>query len=453
MLGRTVRALDAQRYGLDVAGQNIANVNTPGYVRRSAVLVETPPPDPFTPGGGVDVQAVLSSRAPLVEGRLRYEQPLASREGAVADQLTVLESGLGEAGSSLDATLAAFYNTYATLGQAPLSSTARQQVIVQGESLARGFQDMAARFESQRRSADAEIRANVGQLNALAAQLGDVNRQIASTDPSNAQGLFDQQSQVIKAMSELVDLNVISRTDGVVDVSIGNGRALVIGSNVYDVTVSSNGAGYADLYTDGAAVTTNISTEITGGRLGGLLHVRDTLIPSYTNRLDQLAYSIATDVNALCVGGYDLNGNAGVAFFTPPAAVAGAAQALHVNPAVAADNSRVVTSSTTAAGNNDVALAIGRLQDQPMTGGTAKPVEGWSALVYTVATDSATAQHSRDAHEQVAHQLKNLWDQISGVSIDEEAAMLMRFQTAYQANAKFFQIVDDTLALLMELAN
>jgi flagellar hook-associated protein 1 FlgK len=131
--------------------------------------------------------------------------------------------------------------------------------------------------------------------------------------------------------------------------------------------------------------------------------------------------------------------------------VAGAAQSLQVNPAVTADNSRVVTSSTTAAGNNDIALAIGRLQDQPMTGGTAKPVEGWSALVYTVATDSATAQHARDSHEQVAHQLKNLWDQISGVSIDEEAAMLMRFQTAYQANAKFFQVVDQTLALLMEL--
>ncbi len=88
-----------------------------------------------------------------------------------------------------------------------------------------------------------------------------------------------------------------------------------------------------------------------------------------------------------------------------------------------------------------------------MTGSAAKPVEGWSDLVYGIATDSAGAKQSRDAHEQVAHQLNNLWDQISGVSIDEEAAMLMRFQSAYEANARFFQAVDETLALLMRLGS
>ncbi len=453
MLGRTVKALDAQRYGLDVTGQNIANVNTPGYVRRTALFVETPPPDPYTPGGGVDVAAVLASRAPLVEGRLRYEQPLASSQGAIADQLAILESGLGQAGSSLDASLTRFYNAHATLAQTPTSGVARQQVVVQGELLSRAFNDMSARFESQRRSADAEIRADVGQLNALAAQLADINLQIAQTDPSTAPGLFDQQSQVIKAMSNLIDLNVVTSGNGVIDVSIGNGRALVIGSTVYDITPSFNSAGYSALFTDGAAVTTDVTTEIGGGRIGGLLRVRDALIPGYTARLDQLAYSVATDVNAITTSGYDLNGNPGVNFFAPPAGVAGAASLLRVSPAVAADNSLVVTSSTTAPGNNDLALAISRLQDAVMTGGTAKPVEGWGALVYEVATDSSQAKQSKDAHEQVARQLNNLWDQISGVSIDEEAATLMRFQSAYEANAKFFQIVDETLAVLMRLGS
>ncbi len=451
MLGRTVRALDAQRYGLDVAGQNIANVNTPGYVRRSAVLVEGPPPDPLTPGGGVDVQAVIASRAPLVEGRLRYEQPLASSHGAIADQLAVLESGLGQAGNSLDDALADFYNTYAQLGQSPTSSTARQQVVVQAQSLTRAFNDMAARLESQRRSADAGIRADVGQLNALAGQLASINRQIGSTDPNNAQGLYDQQTYVVAQMSTLVDLNVVSRGDGVVDVSIGNGRALVIGDQLYDVSVSANGAGYANLMTDGAAVTTDITSEISSGRIGGLLRVRDTLIPSYSSRLDELANAVATDVNAVTTTGYDRNGAPGVPLFTPLATVAGSARLLAVNPSVVSDNSLIVTSSTTAVGNNDLALAIGRLQDAAMTGSTAKPVEGWSDLVYSVATDSATAKEARTAHEQVTHQLKNLWDQISGVSIDEEAASLMRFQSAYEANARFFQVVDETLALLLQL--
>ena len=86
-----------------------------------------------------------------------------------------------------------------------------------------------------------------------------------------------------------------------------------------------------------------------------------------------------------------------------------------------------------------------------MTGTTARPVDGWGNLVYSVATDSAAAQQSQKAHEQVADQLTNLREQISGVSIDEEAAMMMRFQRAYEANARFFRAVDDTLDQLLNL--
>lgn len=451
MLNRTVNALDAQRFGMDVAGQNIGNVNTPGYVRRSAVLEERPNYDPYGPGGGVNVAAVLAARAPLVEARLRYEKPLAAREGAVAEQLAVLEAGLGRPGSSLDEELTQFYNTYAALAQSPTSSTSRQQVIGQGQSLARAFADMSARFESQRRSADAAIRADVQQLNALAGQLASINRQIAQGGAQSTLGLYDQQAAVIKGMTELADIQVISHENGVLDVTIGSGRALVLGHDTFALSVSSNGAGYATLMSAGAAVTTDITTEIAGGRIGGLLEVRDALIPSYRDRLDNLAYRVATDVNALTTGGFDFNGAAGVAFFSPLASSAGAASLIAVNPLVAADNRLVVTSSTTAVGNNDVALAISALQQQAMSGGSATPIEGWSSLVYTVATDSASAQQSRDAHDQVVNQLENLWGQISGVSIDEEAAMLMRFQTAYQANAKFFQAVDDTLQVLLSL--
>lgn len=453
MLNRTVHALDAQRFGMDVAGQNVANVNTPGYVRRSLLLAENPPTDPFSPGGGVNVVAVLSSRAPLIEARLRYEQPLASREGAIADQLAVLESGLGRAGNSLDKELTAFFNTYAALAQQPTSSTARQQVLVQGESLARSFNDMAARMESQRRSADGEIRADVAQLNALAAQLADINHQIGQTDPQSAHGLYDQQSAVVKAMSELVDLNVISHDNGVVDVVFANGNGLVIGKNDFPISISSNSAGYAILMNGGAAVTSDITGQISGGRIGGLLEVRDTLIPAYRSRLDTLAYGVATDVNAITTSGYDLDENAGVAFFTPLAGATDAAALLRVNPAVAANNRLVVTSSTQAIGNNDLAVAVGGLQHQAMSVGGGSPIEAWSSLVYSVASDSASAQNAETAHRQIVDQLNHLWDQTSNVSIDEEAAMLMRFQTAYQANAKFFQAVDETLQMLLQLAN
>lgn len=452
MLNRAVRALDAQRFGLDVAGQNIANVNTAGYVRRTAELAESPPTDPFGPGGGVDVIAVTSARAPLVEARLRYEQPAASRESAIAQHLAVLEAGLGQPGASLDETLARFYNTYATLAQNPTSSTSRQQVIVEGTALARSFADMSARFDTARANADLDIRSSLAQVNVLAEQLANLNRQISSTDDRSSQGLLDQQSVIIEQLGKLIDVHVIPHEDGSVNVSIGNGRALVISDRSYALSATASSInGFAQIMTDGAAVTTDVTGEILGGRIGGLLQVRDTLVPSYIGQLDQLAYTIAGDVNNLVTSGYDLNGNAGVPFFTPPAAVAGAARLMAVNSAVAADNRLVVTSATTTAGNNDIARSIADLQDTAMTGTTARPVEGWGGLVYNVANDSRTAKQSQLSHEQVTQQLRNLRDQISGISIDEEAAMLLKFQRAYEANARFFQVADETLDILMQL--
>jgi flagellar hook-associated protein 1 FlgK len=175
------------------------------------------------------------------------------------------------------------------------------------------------------------------------------------------------------------------------------------------------------------------------------------LIPQYRDSLDQLAYGVASDVNTLTTSGFDLNGNAGANFFVPPASAAGAAQAMAVSGAVAADTSLVVASATTGPGNNDVARAIAALQDSPISGTATRPVDAWGNLVYQVATDSRSATQSQAAHDQVMQQLKNLRDQISGVSIDEEAAMLLRFQRSYEANAKFFQVTDQTLSLLMSL--
>jgi flagellar hook-associated protein 1 FlgK len=452
LLNRATRALDAQRFGLDVAGQNVANVNTPGYVRRALILADVPPPDLQSSGGGVDAVAVVASRAPLVEARLRFEQPAASREQAKAESLAVVEAGLGQPGESIDAELAKFYNTYGALAQNPTSSPSRQQVILAGQSLARAFSDMSARFDEAQRTADADVRATVTQINTLAAQLADINRQISETESANTQGLVDQQTAVVQEIGKLVDVGYIAHADGTVDLSVGNGRALVIGQYGYPLQLAASPfTGFATITATGGSPT-DVTDEISGGRVGGLIQVRDTLLPSYRSQLDQLAYSMANDVNALTTTGYDLNGNAGLAFFTPPAAVSGAARLLIVNPAVAANNALIVASATTTSGNNDIARAVQALQDNPMTGSTARPVDGWGSLVYSVATDAAGAQQSQKAHEQVTVQLQNLRDQISGVSLDEEAAMLMKFQRAYEANARFFQIASATLDTLLSLA-
>ena len=128
-------SLDAQRYGLTVAGQNIANLNTEGYVRRSVVLTEVQPGF----GGGVQATGIQAHRDTFIEARLRAEMLPEQRAGAIADSLAVVETSLGAAGTSVDHGLTAFFDAFAALAQDPTSAIARQGVLLKEASSRKGF--------------------------------------------------------------------------------------------------------------------------------------------------------------------------------------------------------------------------------------------------------------------------------------------------------------------------
>jgi flagellar hook-associated protein 1 FlgK len=191
-------------------------------------------------------------------------------------------------------------------------------------------------------------------------------------------------------------------------------------------------------------------SEIAGGRIGGLVHLRDTVVPAYSAGLDQLAFDVASAVNTVHQTGFDANGAAGGAYFTALGAAAGAATALEVAPAVAADSNLIAASGTGAIGDNATARALAALRDSKFArGGTATAVEAWGQLAYRIGTDLASARSANSAGEQVMQQLEQLRAQVSGVSMDEEAANLVRFQRAYEANARYFTTVNDLLDTLM----
>ena len=166
----------------------------------------------------------------------------------------------------------------------------------------------------------------------------------------------------------------------------------------------------------------------------------------------ELAFDVAGQVNAIHSGGYDATGAAAGNFFAPLATVAGAAAALAVDPAVVANSQLVAASSTGALGDNGTAKALAGLRDaRVMSGGTATATEAWSNLVYRVGSDVATASAASTTRDAVVRQLQQLRDQVSGVSLDEEAANLMKYQRAYEASARFFTTVNTTLDTLMAM--
>jgi flagellar hook-associated protein 1 FlgK len=289
----------------------------------------------------------------------------------------------------------------------------------------------------------------VHDVNALATEIAAINLRIGDAQ-GDVQAMIDQRNVAIANLAKIVNVSVVEHTNGVADVSIGSGRPLVIGRTAYQMTATD---GPAPL---GLAVLSlgdyDLTGEITSGSLGGLLYVRDDALPAHQGRLDQLAYDVATAINGVHSAGYDANGNPAGLFFVAPAAVAGAAAAMAVDPALEADSSLLAGSATGAVGDNQTARALAALRDQPIVfGNSATPAQGWGQFVYHVGADVDGALDSAAGRDEIVRQLQRLRDDVSGVSLDEEAANLMKFQRAYEANARFFTTIVDTIDTLMEM--
>jgi len=437
--------LDAQRYGLDVTGQNIANLNTEGYTRRRLDLAERLPVNGV---GGVEVLGVRATRDAFVDQRLRNELPGESRDSTTYAALSVVETSLGAAGQSIDGALSALFGAFSTLSIDPQSSVARDGVLQQARRLAGAFNEMAQRLGDSRQQADSDIRGSVDTINQLTTTIASLNRAIGDAPVGgDIEALRDRLDVALQSLSKITNVQVTSKPNNTVDVTVASGRPLVIGATSYDLTVSNAaGTGLAEVRAQGADITSGLQS----GSLGGLLAVRDQMIPAYQAQLDQLAYDVTTQVNAVHSTGFDLSGTTGAMLFLPLSAVAGAAEAMRIDPGVAADPSKIAASATGAVGDNGTARALAALRDADVArGGTSTFMESWGLLVNKVGSDVASVKSSLSTRQDVVSSIQRLRDSVSGVSLDEEAGRLMQFQRAYEANARFFSAVDNTLSVLM----
>lgn len=447
-LALAARALEAQRLALEAVGHNIANVNTPGYSRRTVQFAAVAPVDKYSAGGGVDVVAVHAVRDRFLERRLRQERPAEQREAAAAESLGIVEAALGTPGQSIDAELTGFFDAYARLAEDPTSSTARQDVIARGGSLATGFRSMAQRFASAQRDADNRIRNNVDEVNSIATRVAALNTSIAGASTGTAKlTLQDEQIELVKQLSGLIDLTATDRADGGLDITVGNNRSLVSAATTTTLTATPVAP---NNFVALSLAGTTITTEVTGGRLGGYLQVRDVRIPDYLTRLDTLAYTVVQQVNTLHDAGRDLDGNDAGVFFNALGSSAGAASAIAVSAAVAGNSRLLAAANTAASGDNGAARAIAALRDaRVLDSNVATFGDYWGQIVYRVGSDSRAAQAEYRSRGEIVRQVEALRDAVSGVSLDEEATSMMKFQRAYEANARFFRTVDEVLDTLL----
>lgn len=448
-LTMAARALSAQQLGLEVTGNNISNVNTAGYARRTIDFAAVKPESSLSAGGGVEVQGIRSVRDGLLERRVLEEVPAQGRANELSQILQVVESGIGSTGQSIDGRLTEMFGSFSRLADAPTSAVARADVLNTAAELTQSFHEMAGRLSDAQRQADSRVRSTVEEINGLVDQISSLNHSMSASGPEGRLPLQDQMSNLLRSLNNLVNVDVVNRSDGGVDITVGSGRALVIGDETYHLAaVSQPPNGLAGVVAGGSDIT----SELRDGQIVGAIQARDVNIPDYMNRLDTIAYELVNQVNTIHQGGYDQLGNTNQNFFTPLGSADGAARLIEVDPAVAADSRLIAAAGVNEAGDNTVAKSLANLRDSlVLEGNSATLVDSWSHLAFRVGRDTRAAIDGAKSQGDIVEQIDALRDSVSGVSLDEEAVSMIKFQRAYEANARFFSTIDQTLSILFSI--
>ena len=197
------RALNANQFGIDITGQNIANVHTPGYTRRSVQLAEATPQGAgaLTFGAGVDIKGIQAFRNTFLEGRIQSEIGIAGTLTATRDTLLPVEVALqGTEESGLQVSIEEFFGSFRDLEANPESVPLRAVVVGKAESLASSFNTLNSRLDAIQQSADGQLRATVEEVNSISEKIRDLNNQVRAVVNSDgdANGLIDQRTELSK---------------------------------------------------------------------------------------------------------------------------------------------------------------------------------------------------------------------------------------------------------------
>ena len=477
-------SLASQRIALDVTGENIANVNTEGYSRQQTILVTAPTTthNGFPLGGGVNVSAVQRIYDNVLNKQINDGTSLQGNNESQLQALMQIEPYLNElSGNSIGDAMQGLSDSWQSLSLNPAGLAERQTVMGKAQVLVDTFHQVSTGISNAQTFADLNLTAVATDVTSKAKEIADLNIQIRTTElaSGNANELRDHRDLLLQQISKSAGVTYTEQPDGV-EVKLLGGQTLVSGNQ------------YATLYTNavGPGVTTNeirvtgigapppaknpaTDANVTGtiggagnskGEIGGYLYARDTTIPGYLTRLDELAYNLSYQLNTQHAAGWNLNNATGVAFFTPatavpppalPATYAGYSSTIRLaitttNQIAAADTNPL----TGGIGNNKNALLLANVANTKVAfagGAMSTTADYYNSMVAGVGVDVQSAKNLTAQNEAFVRQLNNLRDSNSGVSLDEELTNLIKYQKAYEGAARVVNVATEMLDTILGL--
>ncbi len=459
--------LKSQQQALEVTGENIANVNTPGYSRQRALLQTAPTavtPGGFPLGTGVEVNSIERSYDQFLQtqitngnsafGQSTTSQAFMQRVEPMFNELTA--DGLGTA-------MQDFFNAWQELSVDPQGTAQRQAVLYRSQELTDKFHQLNSFLNSLKTDANQQLVTQVTDINNMTSGIASLNEQIKQTEllAGNANELRDQRDKMVQDLANKVGIRYMEQPDGTLTVSLTTSEMLVSGGQAAQLSTAINsGSGLYDVMITpyGGSAPINITSAVGGpnnslGEIGGTLKVRDSLTSDMLAKLDELAFTLASEVNAAHTTGFGLNGSTGLDFFVV-APQAGYSNAIELSLSSTADIAAAsVDPASGGVGNNVNALKIADIKEKSVstTLGNTTLVNFYNAYAGVIGLDVQKAEQANQRSEMLLTQLTTLRESTAGVSLDEELTLLIKYQKAYQASAKLVNTATEMLDTLMSL--
>jgi len=456
-LNAASQGLDAQSYAIGIAGKNLSNINNASYSKETVVFSNDGSVN--TVGGPVDLgvsTSVVQESDPLLNAQVASENSTTSSFSTQQQFLEEAQTALGEnlsntsassstsstgvGSSGLSSQIDNFFNAVQSLAASPGDATKSQVVLAQASVLAETFQQTNSNLAQVRGDLNTEIQSSVADANSQLQKIASLNQQIAQFEagnPGSALDLRDQRQAAIEQLANDVPITTTAGPNGSVQISMkdgsGNPVALVSGSTVTGPLTFSGST-----LSGGASAT---ALQISSGSIYGALNVRDGELSQIQSSIDAVANQIVTSVNAA----YSATGGS---FFDPAGTTAGTIAVsanLAANPPVA---------GVGAAGDNSVALAVAAVANTAYSTGSGDAITGtiggyYDAAVSNLGESVSNMNNLVDSQTAVQNLAQTQRSNVSGVSMNEEMGNLMKYENAFQANARVFSVINTMISSLV----
>ena len=426
-----VRAFGAS---LETTGQNIANANTEGYVRRSANLQEVAGAAMGRRDGtqaGVRLVGVVRGADAFRAAELRRANGDVARSTIQIGGLEAIEGSLATRQPA--AALTAFFDAALTLSADPGSGALRSELLARADSVADAFRGTAGDLDAAREGTSRSLALGVQILDRAAGDLARVNEQLLRTRAGGTAeaGLLDERDRLLGAMSELAGLTVAFGSHGIAEVSLAGTTdpKLVAGIASTPLSFGADAKGQPQVALGGVAVA------VRGGSLAGGIDALGSLDAARAT-LDTLAADFAVAVNDVQAQGTDANGRAGAPLFAGMDA---------------ATLSRTLSDPDGIAAASPGGGSAGGLAALLDIRTSVRPEQRAQTLATTNATALSGLNQTGQALDAVARAAQTSYLDGAAVSLDQEAANLVRYQQAFQASGRVMQAATAMLDTILAI--